>query len=174
VVSHLGAVLNFVAGNVKRAPLWMQRSGLEWVWRILQEPSLWQRYFFDGCGFIKLFFVRVLPYVFWRLTHTGLLANEQLVCCKVDTYQDQIIIKISGSCLHTNIEPLRKTFCEASAQAKSVKLDLSNVPVVDSAFLGLCLVLLKHVRNAGQELSIFGVNSNLVRIFRWNCVEFLL
>jgi N-acetylglucosaminyldiphosphoundecaprenol N-acetyl-beta-D-mannosaminyltransferase len=173
VVSHLGAVLNFVAGNVERAPLWMQRSGLEWVWRIQQEPTLWQRYFFDGIGFTKLFFVRVVPYVFWRLTHAGLLDNDQPVSCKVDTSQDQIIIKISGSCLHTNIEPLRETFCEASAQAKSVKLDLSNVPVIDCAFLGLCLVLLKHVRSAGQELSIYGLNSNLVRIFHWNCVEFL-
>ena len=174
VVSHLGAVLNFVAGNVKRAPLWMQRSGLEWVWRIQQEPSLWRRYFVDGLGFTRLFFTRVLPYVFWRLTHTGLLDNDQPVSCKVDISQDQIVIRISGSCLHANIEPLRKIFSEVSNQAKSVKLDLSKVPVVDGAFLGLCLVLLKHVKKTGRELSVSGLSPNLVRIFHWNCVEFLL
>ncbi len=31
VISHLGAVVNFVAGSVKRAPVWMQKVGLEWL-----------------------------------------------------------------------------------------------------------------------------------------------
>lgn len=34
----IGAGLDFLAGDVRRAPRWMQTSGLEWVWRILQEP----------------------------------------------------------------------------------------------------------------------------------------
>ena len=50
VISHLGAVLHFVAGTVKRAPAWMQRIGLEWLWRIRQEPRLWRRYLLDGLG----------------------------------------------------------------------------------------------------------------------------
>ena len=44
VISHLGAVVNFAAGTVTRAPVWMQRSGLEWLWRIKEEPQLWRRY----------------------------------------------------------------------------------------------------------------------------------
>jgi N-acetylglucosaminyldiphosphoundecaprenol N-acetyl-beta-D-mannosaminyltransferase len=54
VVSHLGAVINFVAGNVKRAPVWMQKSGLEWLWRVKEEPGLWSRYFNDGAALCKL------------------------------------------------------------------------------------------------------------------------
>ena len=53
-------------------------------------------------------------------------------------------------------------------------LDLSEVGVIDGAFLGLCLVLLKQVTAAGGELTISGLNPDLVRIFRWNCVEYLL
>jgi Glycosyl transferase WecG/TagA/CpsF family len=38
-------VFNFITGRVKRAPLWMQRSGLEWLYRLLREPRrLWKRY----------------------------------------------------------------------------------------------------------------------------------
>jgi N-acetylglucosaminyldiphosphoundecaprenol N-acetyl-beta-D-mannosaminyltransferase len=37
VISHLGAVVNFVAGTVQRAPIWVQRIGAEWVWRIKEE-----------------------------------------------------------------------------------------------------------------------------------------
>lgn len=53
VITHLGAAVNFVAGTVKRAPEWMQRTGLEWIWRIRQEPKLFQRYWTDGQFFLR-------------------------------------------------------------------------------------------------------------------------
>lgn len=54
LVSHLGAVVNFVAGTVSRAPLWAQKTGLEWLWRIKEEPKLWRRYWDDGLGLLTL------------------------------------------------------------------------------------------------------------------------
>jgi len=36
---------DIIAGRIKRAPLWMQKSGLEWIYRIYQEPRrMWKRY----------------------------------------------------------------------------------------------------------------------------------
>lgn len=61
IISHLGAVVNFVAGNVQRAPTWMQRVGLEWVWRIKEEPSLWKRYLNDGLSLLYLTITQVVP-----------------------------------------------------------------------------------------------------------------
>ena len=47
----VGGTFNFIAGKVKRAPRWMQRCGLEWIYRIIQEPGrLWRRYAY---GFVK-------------------------------------------------------------------------------------------------------------------------
>jgi exopolysaccharide biosynthesis WecB/TagA/CpsF family protein len=41
----VGAFLDFAAGRVARAPLWMRRGRLEWVWRLMVEPRrLWRRY----------------------------------------------------------------------------------------------------------------------------------
>ncbi len=41
----IGVSFEFVAGMVKRAPVWMQRSGLEWLHRLAMEPRrLWKRY----------------------------------------------------------------------------------------------------------------------------------
>lgn len=54
VVSHLGAVVNFVAGTVERAPVVWQRCGLEWLWRIRQEPALFERYWADGWALFGL------------------------------------------------------------------------------------------------------------------------
>ena len=45
VMIGIGGTFNFLAGKVKRAPRWMQRCGLEWIYRICQEPRrLWRRY----------------------------------------------------------------------------------------------------------------------------------
>jgi N-acetylglucosaminyldiphosphoundecaprenol N-acetyl-beta-D-mannosaminyltransferase len=54
VISHLGATVNFIAGTVERAPTWVQDSGLEWIWRILQEPRLLGRYWTDGLLFLQM------------------------------------------------------------------------------------------------------------------------
>ena len=44
-VMGVGGTIDVVAGATKRAPLWMQRAGLEWFYRLLQEPRrMWKRY----------------------------------------------------------------------------------------------------------------------------------
>ena len=51
----IGATIDFEAGNVKRAPQWMSRYGLEWLYRLLSEPSrLWKRYLVDDLPFFWL------------------------------------------------------------------------------------------------------------------------
>jgi N-acetylglucosaminyldiphosphoundecaprenol N-acetyl-beta-D-mannosaminyltransferase len=48
VAMGVGCVLDLLAGNVRRAPQWMQQSGLEWMYRMVQEPRrLWKRYLVD-------------------------------------------------------------------------------------------------------------------------------
>jgi N-acetylglucosaminyldiphosphoundecaprenol N-acetyl-beta-D-mannosaminyltransferase len=50
-----GATVNFLAGNVKRAPKWMSDHGLEWFYRFLQEPRrLFKRYFIDDIKILGL------------------------------------------------------------------------------------------------------------------------
>ncbi len=44
-IMAVGVTFSFVAGTVRRAPRWMQRCGLEWLWRLVCEPRrLWRRY----------------------------------------------------------------------------------------------------------------------------------
>jgi N-acetylglucosaminyldiphosphoundecaprenol N-acetyl-beta-D-mannosaminyltransferase len=50
----VGAAFDFTAGHKTRAPNWMQRSGLEWVYRLKLEPRrLWRRYLVGNAGFIR-------------------------------------------------------------------------------------------------------------------------
>jgi N-acetylglucosaminyldiphosphoundecaprenol N-acetyl-beta-D-mannosaminyltransferase len=56
----VGATLDFIAGRVRRAPAWMSRSGLEWLFRLAQEPRrLWRRYLVNDPRFL-LILIRTL------------------------------------------------------------------------------------------------------------------
>ncbi len=51
-----GAAIDYAAGARIRAPLWMQRAGLEWVWRLAREPGrLWRRYLVQDAAFLGIF-----------------------------------------------------------------------------------------------------------------------
>ena len=51
----IGVTIEFMAGMVKRAPVWMQKIGLEWFWRLLMEPGkLWKRYLIEDLPFFWL------------------------------------------------------------------------------------------------------------------------
>jgi N-acetylglucosaminyldiphosphoundecaprenol N-acetyl-beta-D-mannosaminyltransferase len=51
----LGATLDFEAGTVSRAPRWMSRCGLEWLYRLAKEPGrMWQRYLVRDLPFFYL------------------------------------------------------------------------------------------------------------------------
>ena len=61
VVIGIGGTFNFISGKVKRAPKWMQRCGLEWIYRIIQEPRrLWRRYAYGLLKFSWLSFRTLL------------------------------------------------------------------------------------------------------------------
>ena len=52
-VGTIGAVFDFFAGTVERAPMWWQRHGLEWLYRLLKEPKrMWRRYIIGNALFI--------------------------------------------------------------------------------------------------------------------------
>lgn len=53
-VGNIGAVFDFFAGTVERAPLWWQEHGLEWLYRLLKEPKrMWRRYIIGNTLFLK-------------------------------------------------------------------------------------------------------------------------
>ncbi|MFY9344430.1 MAG: WecB/TagA/CpsF family glycosyltransferase [Planctomycetota bacterium] len=59
----VGISFSFVAGEVRRAPLWVQRHGLEWLHRLLQDPArLWTRYLWHGPWSAARLFAQAL----WR------------------------------------------------------------------------------------------------------------
>jgi len=50
----VGGLFDFYSGRIARAPVWMREIGLEWVWRMLQEPKrMWRRYIIGNPLFLS-------------------------------------------------------------------------------------------------------------------------
>lgn len=63
-VMGVGGTFDVVAGKVKRAPVWMQNYGLEWLYRVMQEPGrMWKRYLTTNSQFAWL----LMKAKFWQL-----------------------------------------------------------------------------------------------------------
>jgi N-acetylglucosaminyldiphosphoundecaprenol N-acetyl-beta-D-mannosaminyltransferase len=61
VLIAVGAAFDFHTGRIPQAPSWMQRAGLEWLFRLLQEPKrLWHRYLVYNPLFVSLVLVQLL------------------------------------------------------------------------------------------------------------------
>jgi N-acetylglucosaminyldiphosphoundecaprenol N-acetyl-beta-D-mannosaminyltransferase len=57
----VGAAFDFLTGRKRQAPRWMQRSGLEWLFRLLTEPRrLWRRYLVNNPLFVLLVLTQAL------------------------------------------------------------------------------------------------------------------
>ncbi len=54
-IGAIGAVFDWFAGNVSKAPEWMQKAGLEWLYRLSKEPRrLWRRYIYNNPAYLIL------------------------------------------------------------------------------------------------------------------------
>ncbi|MCU0822639.1 MAG: WecB/TagA/CpsF family glycosyltransferase [Spirochaetes bacterium] len=63
----VGGSFDVVAGKVQRSPLWMQKIGMEWFYRLLQEPrKMWKRYLTTNTFFIYYLFIEKIKTIFLK------------------------------------------------------------------------------------------------------------
>ena len=170
VLSHLGAVVNFAAGSVQRAPAWVQRGGLEWLWRVKEEPALWRRYARDGIGFVHLLAARVLPYVLHARRNAPTAA--QLSAATVE--RRGTVLHLRGAFSAANDAPLRRAFAEAAGVDGELTLDCTGLSHVDPAVIALISLLWTSRRERGVPLRITGVPPAVRRSIVLLCAGYLL
>jgi len=156
VIAHLGAVVDFVAGTVARAPAWMQRAGLEWLWRILAEPALFRRYGSDGWSLLRL-----VPGRLWplrrrtaRLPERGPARIETVI--SAEPYRLALQGDFSG-----DLDDLRTAFAEAVASDRDVMIALGGVGRIDARLPGLIALLQARLGAAGRGLTLTGAPAPL-------------
>lgn len=173
--AHLGAAINFQAGTVKRAPRRVQQWGLEWLWRIKEEPHLWTRYWNDGLALLRLVLTHVVPFraaARWCRIKAGRTGADLLI--KRRHEENAVVLSLSGSATAPQVEKAASWFRHALEANSDVVLDLSRVSLIDSRFMGLILMLRKTLAGEGARLSFRDVPRSIRRLLRLNGFGYLL
>ncbi len=175
LVSHLGAVINFEAKRLKRAPIRLQKIGLEWAWRIKEEPHLWRRYWNDGWFLLRFLMANILPVIVWNCFNkqrVKRLSQKSTVVLDDSGFDANLII--SGVVLDPVSPETRSILRDASLQNKSVQLNLAEAEYLSSGMLGLLLLLKKQLDKQGKQLKIIGVQPSMRKLLGWNCLNYLV
>lgn len=171
LVSHLGAVVNFVAGTVSRAPSGVGKLGMEWLWRIKEEPALWRRYWRDGMAMLRLLATSALPSALDARRIRA--AKTAPVLYEKDDGQ-QYTLTLDGTWNVAGLAGLREALTRATARRRQIRLEMHEDCSLDSAALGLLLLLYGHQSKTGGGLSVHAQAPSLRRSMRLQNVEFLL
>ena len=175
VCAQLGAAINFQAGVVKRAPVGVRKLGLEWLWRIKEEPHLWQRYARDGAVLLRLLLTNVLPLALaaqWQRLVAARHVQDLLI--KRSETPDGVILSLSGSATAQHVDKASAWFRDAISANRPISIDLANTCAIDARFLGLLLMVRKQVESRGMRLNVTGKSRYIATMFRLNGAEFML
>jgi N-acetylglucosaminyldiphosphoundecaprenol N-acetyl-beta-D-mannosaminyltransferase len=139
----------------------MQKTGLEWLWRIKEENALFRRYWNDGVQFLALLWRNVLP---------------QLIGHKLPDDRS-IFLSLSDGCLVVKGSLSTHTVAEFVAEALRLlaegdlrTMDFSNCTYIDARGIGVLMMLRKHYPN----LEILNTPASIGQIFRVNNASYLL
>ena len=173
VISHLGAVVKFVAGTVSRAPFLVQKLGLEWLWRIKEEPVLYRRYAVDAFALLRLLVTHILPGMTYRML--GVLPKKNTPPrAIVDDSGSPTRLTLSGSWFKEDLPLLQRTLETATVALVDIDVDVSDLGRIDDAFLGTLMLLYGHQSRVGRGFRVLSVIPAVRRVFRMHCAEFLL
>lgn len=167
VMIGVGGTLDFIAGVTRRAPTWMQNAGLEWAYRLAQEPRrLWRRYMVDLTGF-GYFFARQ-----WWVMRRG--ERSAVVAPTGASSATEEPVLIDGVALLSVGERLtianREAFLmqadEALAATSRIVVDLARTAFVDSSGYGALVTVAKRARAAGGELRLAATQPQVAQTLR--------
>jgi N-acetylglucosaminyldiphosphoundecaprenol N-acetyl-beta-D-mannosaminyltransferase len=170
---QLGAALNFEAGTIERAPAFLRARGLEWLWRIKEEPRLWSRYWRNLCVLLYLLPACVLPQAILLLWNRWCRRDQGLL---IRRHQEgkSIVLILSGAAISAHVGRITAWFSSALAAKQPITIDLAGVHTIDARFLGLLLMLRKLLTRKGLRLTLVRPTLGVRWLLRLNGFDFLL
>jgi N-acetylglucosaminyldiphosphoundecaprenol N-acetyl-beta-D-mannosaminyltransferase len=156
----VGGSFDFLSGRVRRAPLWMQSCGMEWLYRTIQEPSrLAVRYFSNAAGLL-----RYLP---GQLAAMAIQARKRSqVQITKETVGAAKVLHIKGSFTGALLPRFEAEVRSEILGGSHVVLDLSETAYIGADALGTLIHLLSAARRWKRELWLAGPQPFLLRVVR--------
>lgn len=167
VMSHLGATLNFLAGTVKRAPLTVRRLGLEWFWRVKEEPRLASRYISDGAQISLLIVTRIIPLSVW-LNWNRIFRRKVAPTIQVGVDETNFTrIKVAGGAPDSELLSIATAFRNALLLGNPIVLDLADLRFFEMGFAGYILMLERSAQTQNQSFVIEGATATVGQVLNW-------
>jgi len=169
----IGGTFEFITGSVQRAPLWMQKSGLEWLFRITQDPGrLWKRYLIGFFKFGLMVWPAVLHYRYRRFRdrlfdmrrRRPLQSSDQELRGAV--YLNIVVLpdRLDTVTQAKVADAVEQAFSHSSG----IILDFRQVSFIDSTGLGLLIRTFNRAESGGREIYLVGVTSKIRGFFELN------
>jgi N-acetylglucosaminyldiphosphoundecaprenol N-acetyl-beta-D-mannosaminyltransferase len=154
----VGAALDFLSGKVSRAPRWMQSSGLEWVYRFVQEPArLARRYIGNAAG--------LFCYLTVQLVATAMQADRRSTgSFNLEIKASAAVFCVEGSVSGNLLARLETEVRSAILSGRHVVLDLSQTAYLGPDALGSLIHLVATARRWKRELWLTGLRPFLKRV----------
>lgn len=159
----VGATIDFLAGGVRRAPVWMQRAGLEWTYRLAQEPRrLFRRYADD-----LRYFGGAIVTQWWR-TRRWETEEEPAGSVEITGLDPRWQrARVTGHLDRPAIEGAAETWRRIGDGQHDCLLDLAEVDFIDSTGAALLVARQKQLRQAGHRLVLLRPSDPVRRALGW-------
>jgi len=159
VSAGVGATIDFLAGMVKRAPTWMQRTGLEWIYRLAQEPRrLFKRYAKDLWVFGWKIFVQV-----WQLQLRSRKVERPQMSAPVRAEQNWQWINLPERLDLAAVRDDALLVDQVLADGRHCLLEMDKVKFIDSTGVGLLIRLQKKIRATNRQLVLLAPSAAVRR-----------
>ncbi|MDX1952417.1 MAG: WecB/TagA/CpsF family glycosyltransferase [Verrucomicrobiota bacterium] len=154
----VGATIDFLAGHVRRAPRWMQKSGTEWIFRLLQEPGrLLKRYSTD----LRYFSVAIVKQ-WWKLRYRQ-QSSEAPRTVEVQETKSWKLLSPSTRLDAQTVQQTSRIWEEALLRHQFCFIDLSRVEFIDSTGIGLLVKVQKQARKHHRHLVLINASETVIR-----------
>lgn len=162
----IGATLDFIAGEMKRAPKWLQRLGLEWLFRMLQEPRrLFKRYFKDIIIF-STYFSRQ-----WHIQHPRKDEPSQPSNISFHTQGQDPSITVQGALDINDYPAIWEIGQQALELSDNLYLNFKECTFIDSSVIGAFMGIAKQARDQGGNVWLTSVSPQIQKIFSFHQVD---
>lgn len=160
VCMGVGASLDFLAGVVSRAPLWMQRTGFEWLYRAAQEPRrLAQRYMADAFGL-----ARHLPA---QVAANAIQPRKPLnPAIRTERFSLASVISVNGDVTPPMLTELEDHLDRAHYENSDIILNLSETAYFGLDSVALLVRLAQLMKRENRHFWLAGVPGHITRVFR--------
>jgi N-acetylglucosaminyldiphosphoundecaprenol N-acetyl-beta-D-mannosaminyltransferase len=156
----VGASLDFMAGQVSRAPAWMRKTGLEFAYRIYAEPKRLARRYLKGAVWMARYF---------PVQYVNNLARRrvgQTLKIKTESIGAVRILSASGMMTGARLVDLETTADAAVKNGGPLVVDLTGVSYLGADGVRALTGLLRGARNNGRQLFLAGATPALSRTLR--------